>query len=205
MTIKKRLSQILGLKGNNREDYDQRQFILDALPRHSTGVEIGVHEGDFSRLLLTHVRPARLHLIDPWEYRPEPEYAQSYYGGQAGVDQYNLDQRYNRVLKRLHKHLQKQQVIIHRQRSSKVTESFPPDYFDWIYIDGDHLYQQVRQDLEEFGQRVKPGGWIAGGGFRSGAWWCDGVVRAVEEYVASTPHQQYITHGDQFLIRVALA
>lgn len=202
MNINKRLSGLFSSRRGISEDYQQRKFILDALPQHSTGTEIGVHEGEFSRLLLRHVRPVKLHLIDPWEYRTEPEYMQSFYGGPLGVDQHTLDQRYANVLKSLRKQINNHQVIVHRQRSETLAKTFPVEYFDWIYIDGDHLYEQVRLDFSEYGSRVKPGGWIAGGGFRSGAWWHDGVIRAVREYVASVPHSEFITRADQFLIRI---
>jgi hypothetical protein len=202
MSINKRLSGLFTSRHAIRENYKQREFILDVLPKYSTGAEIGVHEGDFSRLLLQHVQPVQLHLIDPWEYRTEPEYMQSFYGGPLGIDQHALDQRYANVLKSLRKQIKNQQAIVHRQRSAMIAKTFPAEYFDWIYIDGDHLYEQVRLDLSEYGSRVKPGGWIAGGGFRTGAWWSDGVVRAVREYIASVPHSDFITRADQFLIRV---
>lgn len=201
MTIKKILGK-LGFKTGNREDYGQRQFILDVLPKDSIGAEIGVHEGDFSRLLLSNVRPARLHLIDPWEYRNEPEYSKSFYGGRLGVDQHAMDERYTKLQKIFRKNIEINQVVVHRQRSSMALDSFPLQYFDWVYIDGDHLYKQVKNDLDEYRIRVKPSGWIAGGGYRTDAWWGDDVVRAVKEFVATVPHQEFIARGDQFLIRI---
>ena len=35
-------------------------------------------------------------------------------------------------------------------------------YFDWIYIDGNHTYEYVKQDLEGYRPKVKPGGYMAG-------------------------------------------
>lgn len=202
MIIKKTLLEKFGLKRVNREDYSQRKFILDALPKGSIGAEIGVHEGDFSRLLLSNVRPARLHLIDPWEYREEPVYSRSFYGGKLGVNQLAMDKRYAKTQKIFRKNVEMNQVVIHRKRSSMALDSFPLQYFDWVYIDGDHFYKQVKYDLYEYHSRVKSSGWIAGGGYRSDAWWGDDVVRAVKEFVATVPHQKFITRGDQFLIRM---
>ena len=200
-TINKILGR-LGFGNRKREDYSQRRFILDALPKDSVGAEIGVHEGEFSMLLLKRVHPLRLHLIDPWEYRTEAAYSESFYGGILGVDQHAMDLRYSTVLKRLSGYIRDKHVIVHRQRSSVIQETFPQGYFDWIYVDGDHLYDQVRQDLAGYGNRVKPLGWIAGGGFRSDAWGGNGVVRAVEEFLETTPHSEFIAKGDQYLIRV---
>ncbi len=186
-----------------REDYAARAFILDALPQHAVGAEIGVHEGEFSRLLLQRLSPSRLHLIDPWEYRPEPAYAESLYGGAKGRNQQWLDDRYRRTRQRLRKSLDREQVVIHRLRSANAVSLFPSHYFDWIYVDGDHQFDAVEADLRNYLRCVKPGGWIAGGGFRQGAWWGDGVVRAVNEFVGRIQHQQFVTHADQFLLRLA--
>src|SRR2546430_9287984 len=47
-------------------DPQGRAFLFKMLPRGSVGAEIGVWKGDFSKLLLRRVRPAELHLVDPW-------------------------------------------------------------------------------------------------------------------------------------------
>ncbi len=39
------------------------------------------------------------------------------------------------------------QVKIHRGYSTDILEQFPDEYFDWIYIDGNHLYEYVKNDL----------------------------------------------------------
>jgi hypothetical protein len=54
-----------------------RRFLLGLLPRGSVGAEIGVWRGDFSAWILRTVRPARLHLIDPWAFRSGGEYREA--------------------------------------------------------------------------------------------------------------------------------
>ncbi len=39
-------------------------------------------------------------------------------------------------------------VVIHRCESAAVAQRFEDDYFDWVYIDGNHLYEYVQRDLE---------------------------------------------------------
>jgi hypothetical protein len=54
-------------------------------------------------------------------------------------------------------------VEIHRDASTACSSRFPDNYFDWIYIDGNHLYEFVKQDLESYFPKIKSGGIVAGG------------------------------------------
>lgn len=184
-----------------REDYGAGAFILEALPGTSVGAEIGVDRGEFSSRLLRHLRPTRLHLIDRWEYRTEAACDRSLYGGRLGVDQSHMDGLHRKVCRCLRREITRGTVCIHRARSQDAA-AVPAQYFDWVDIDGDHRYEAVRADLEPYRGRIRAGGWVAGGGLRSRAWWGDGVVRAVSEFVAAGPVRRYEGHGDQFLIQL---
>ncbi len=54
------------------------------------------------------------------------------------------------------------EVVIHRGFSETVPADFEDDYFDWLYIDGNHSYQHVLNDLELSFRKVKPRGLITG-------------------------------------------
>ena len=43
----------------------------------------------------------------------------------------------------------------------KVHTSFSDDSFDALFIDGNHSYEYVKQDLENYSTKVKKGGIIA--------------------------------------------
>jgi len=162
-----------------------RRSLLDLLPKHSVGSEIGVHKGDFSAVILDNVAPTRLHLIDPWHYESSPAYDGAWYGGQARGGQTEMDERYESVLARFKDEIDSGTVVVHRAESATVLASLPDDYFDWLYIDGNHLYEYVRQDLEWSLRKTKPGGLITGDDYRDGGWWDGGVKRAVDEFVAT--------------------
>ncbi len=53
-------------------------------------------------------------------------------------------------------------VEIIRRNSIDRMKQFPDEYFDWIYIDASHLYQDVLDDLETARIKVRKGGIIAG-------------------------------------------
>ena len=60
----KQLTRAIGLAPKETAGHS-RQFLLDMLPRHSVGAEIGVLSGNFSKQVLDSISPKQLHLIDP--------------------------------------------------------------------------------------------------------------------------------------------
>jgi hypothetical protein len=42
--------------------------------------------------------------------------------------------------------------------SEEAVDLFENAYFDWVYIDGNPLYEYVRNDLQNYDPKVKPGG-----------------------------------------------
>jgi predicted O-methyltransferase YrrM len=93
-------------------------------------------------------------------------------------------------------------VQVHRLPSAEAALRFPDGHFDFVYIDGDHHEQKVREDLAAWGPKVRPGGIIGGDDYGLEGWWHDGVTRAVEEFVASGRAEQVMIDGTQFALRV---
>lgn len=173
-----------------------RKRLLRRLPGSAVCAEIGVWAGDFSQLILKMCSPSELHLIDPWHHKPRyegPRYGKRLEGGQA-----YLDGLYESVVARF---ASSSQVQIHRQTSIEAAEAFPAEYFDWIYLDADHSYEMVRADIEAWLPKVKRGGFITGDDYAvSGGWWGDGVVRAVDEAIASGQVDELSVTGVQFQV-----
>jgi hypothetical protein len=49
-----------------------------------------------------------------------------------------------------------------RGTSKKTSEIFHDSSLDFIYIDANHSYDFVKEDLELWYPKVKPGGWVMG-------------------------------------------
>lgn len=90
---------------------------------------------------------------------------------------------------------------MHRSSSSDAVIRFPDDHFDWVYIDGNHSYPFVSQDLANFLPKVKPGGIIAGDDYGPGGWWKDGVIRAVDEFIAAGRCELVTIRARQYVLR----
>ncbi len=78
-------------------------------------------------------------------------------------------------------------VVMHRGLSHEMLGSFADDYFDWIYIDGDHSYAGASRDAAVASTKVRRGGYLVFNDFAHadpylGAY---GVHRAVTDFAAS--------------------
>lgn len=185
---------------SRHRDRASRDCILSQIRKHSVCAEIGVHRGDFSELILES-EPTKLHLIDPWKFEPGPAYASSFYGGSIGKNQSKMDAIYESVLGRFRHAIRSGIVEVHRSTSAECSSQFPDNYFDWIYIDGNHRYEFVKLDLEMYLPKVTLHGLIAGDDYGSPGWWQDGVTKAVDEVIASRRVDKLLIEKHQFLLR----
>lgn len=199
----RRLAVALGLIN---VDADPRRFLLDMLPKHSVGAEIGVHTGDFSSSLLEALNPQRLHLIDPWKYESSPAYENSLYGDAGARNgQAEMDQRYRQVNRRFKRQISSGRVSIHRGYSAEILNEFADGFFDWVYIDGNHLYEYVKSDLELALRKTRSDGIIAGDDYDDPGWWQGGVKKAVDEFAENNSVELLVTRNNQFVFRKVLA
>lgn len=149
-----------------------RLDLLDLLPRHSAGAELGVCDGDFSCEILARVHPSRLYLVDVWQH------IDLGYPDGLMVNDNKQRARYHRVIK---KFLDDHRVRIIRDYTRCLSEILPEHSLDWIYIDGDHSYRGCRADLEMSDRLVNEQGFICGHDYTAAEHY--GVIEAVEEFV----------------------
>jgi Methyltransferase domain len=196
--LRRRVRRVRGHVGRVRSGgrrRAQRVRVLWRFPKSGVGAEIGVWKGDFSTYLLRVTRPARLHLIDPWHFETDPDDSRV---GQRAKSQQNMDAMHDHVGQRFARQIAGGTVVVHRARSDEVAPTLEP--LDWVYIDGNHTYQGVLDDLTAYYALLRPGGALAGDDYGMPGWWGDGVREAVNEFVARNGCQLTVT-GHQFLIR----
>ena len=179
----------------------RRDAFLRRLPEGGVCAEIGVYKGDFSARILTLLEPARLHLIDPWRYETAEDYRHTVYGGARGVGQLHMDMLHEAVLRRFAREIERGVVAIHRASSAEAAALFPDGHFDWVYIDGNHLYEFVSEDLRLYCPKLRQGGLITGDDYREGGRWQGGVKRAVDEFLARGACEMVEIRDQQFVLR----
>jgi hypothetical protein len=190
-----RFSKLLGIRERAR-----RKFMLESLPQNSVCAEVGVHLGDFSAVILQTLNPKELHLIDPWKHEDSDAYKQAWYGGVAQKGQLEMDGRYQSALRRFAPEISAGRVKVHRDFSGNALQKFPDEYFDWIYIDGNHLYEFIREDLRISFAKTKRGGFIAGDDYGEEGWWRGGVTKAVDEFLKEKPVRLVAIRNNQFVL-----
>jgi hypothetical protein len=179
--------------------WSTRREMLGALPKGGIVAEVGVYSGEWSQDILQICKPAKLHLIDLW---PQGKLVSN-----AGEEELG-ERLYARVLDRFCHEIETGKVICHRCNSVSVASEFDDYYFDWIYIDADHSYKGVRNDLEYYFWKVRPGGYILGHDYvavsKTGKRY--GVIDAINSFVEEYPVTAVGITNDyhaSFMLRVA--
>jgi hypothetical protein len=112
-----------------------------------------------------------------------------------------MDNIHQAVLDRFRREIASGQVEVHRAASADAAAQFGSCYFDWVYIDGNHLYEFAKRDVEAYYPRVKPGGFLTGDDYGPGGWWEGGVQRAVDEFSALGKCKALAIPGRQFILQ----
>lgn len=112
------------------------------------GVEIGTYLADYTEALAQ--AGLEIYGVDPWAlYRD--------YGNPRG--QKRLDAQYQASLERLKPYPNAHLI---RKTSMDALADFEDESLDFVYIDGNHSFKYVAEDLWEWSRKVKQGGVIAG-------------------------------------------
>jgi hypothetical protein len=151
---------------------ETRNDLLNTMDKNLVVCEIGVFKGDFSKIMLDILSPKELHLIDIFD-------GMMCSGDKDGNDIIwtNLDEEYMNVKNTFSND---NRVYVHKGLSYDILNSFEDNYFDMVYIDGNHSYDGVKSDLKSSFLKVKNGGLICGHDYISSKF--EGVVRAVDEF-----------------------
>ncbi len=162
-----------------------RLNILECLRPGMVAAEIGVAEGDFSDYLLNDMKPSKLHLIDPWRFQDVADYEMD----ANNTTDAEGDRRYADVQKKFSGVIDAGVVEIHRALSIEIADTFPDEYFDFVYVDAIHTYEGCLADLHAFDKKVKRNGFIAGHDYQTNPnakAHHNGVVQAVHDFVKQT-------------------
>jgi len=155
------------MKLPTRNDFPR---LLNQLGLTTRGAEIGVFKGKFSELLMRGTKFNEFFGIDQW--KPIPDYAGARYQWSA--------QEWQGIYRKAANLLaQFKQYKILRRSSKEASEMFEDEYFDFVYLDGDHRYEGIVEDINAWLPKVRKGGMLAGDDYRDND--LCGVKQAVDE------------------------
>ncbi len=119
---------------------------------HGRGVEVGVADGDFARFILDHnPNVAYLYGVDPYikhdgyrDYKRESTFKAMLQHAQYAMASY--PERHEFIFK----------------YSMDAVKDFEDNSLDFVYIDANHSYDTVTEDITEWAKKVKPEGFVCG-------------------------------------------
>ena len=141
--------------------------------------EVGVRFGENLHTMLK-ANPTEMIAVDLWRDDNKSRNDQGY-------SQADLDAQF-RSIQELQKEFPAIRII--RDLSTEAAKQFPDGHFDYVYLDADHTYEAVRDDIKAWFPKVKQYGILAGHDYiRVNGF--PGVNRAVDEYVRQYSLQNF--------------
>lgn len=148
------------------------------------GAEIGVHKGLNSKNILKELNIRKIYLIDPWINYIEKNFKFS-----------KQEENYNLVLEQFKND---KRIKIIKETSHNAIKYITDNSLDFVYIDGNHFYKHVYEDITLWFKKVKYGGIIAGHDIFN----TTDVLDAVKDFCCKNKIKFYIELPDWYFIKI---
>lgn len=136
---------------------------------YKVGAEVGVFDGSYSKILCDAIPNLKLYCVDPWTVY-------------KGYRDHKFTTSMQRAEDKARETLAPYNCHFIKDFSVEAAKTFADESLDFVYIDGNHEYDYVKQDIEAWAPKVRKGGIVSGHDYyamRSGN---RGVIDAVNEY-----------------------
>jgi hypothetical protein len=161
-------------------------------------LEIGVFYGgnidDVEKLYASHDE-SKIYCIDPWENYADQKYLWINFDSEKT----DVNEVYNTFLKNI-SHIQ-YKIEIRRGTSSVELPNLPNNFFDIIYIDGNHDYKFALEDANNSLLKLKTDGWLVFDDYDKSF---KGVIEAVETFsdIHKTDITNTVIHNNQCFLQI---
>lgn len=147
------------------------------------GAEIGVAQGFYSEYICQQIPGIKLYCIDYWQpYR--------------GYMDYRKKETFIGLFEEAVKRLASYNCVLIKKFSMDAVKDFTDESLDFVFIDGHHGYEYVRDDIREWSKKVRKGGIVAGHDYYITLAGNVGVIQAVDEYVKEKGYELKLTDWD---------
>jgi hypothetical protein len=123
------------------------------------GVEVGVERGLYSETLCRENPQMKIYGVDPWESLDKCKLHPLQERTENHSSQTRCDKYYEEAVRRLTPYPNSK---ILKEYSVTAVKKFADNSLDFVYIDANHQYQFVLNDITMWNQKVKTGGIISG-------------------------------------------
>jgi len=139
-------------------------------------VEIGCYSGDSTSIFASDNNIKMIHAIDPW---------QNGYDDSDGASKSRPMELVEKMFdQKMAPH--KDKLKKYKMPGDEAVDKFEDESLDLVYIDGNHQYEAVKNDIIKWLPKVKKTGYITGHDIKR-----DSVRKAVHE-VLGIPHKKFI-------------
>lgn len=150
------------------------QFVKDTFGDSPLiGAEIGVQRGYHARSILKNFNITKLYLVDIWASDVTNPHMK---GSHLEVDNPGAEVHFPTMMKLVGN---KPNVIVMKMLSEQACKQIPNKFFDFIYIDASHAYENVKADCNYWYPKLKYYGIIGGHDY----YFFKGCKRAVDEFI----------------------
>lgn len=162
---------------NSRKRQMERFHVVEHLiGQGSVSAEIGVYKGGFGEFLKTKTKT--LYLVDPWHL------LKPHWGSNETPDMSSVTALIN-LLEVYREEIEAGRVIVVPDFGARFLRDKPDGFFDWVYLDASHDFQQTLEEIELAAEKVNLGGVVMGDDYDPDpSSKQHGVFRAVEEFLA---------------------
>jgi len=163
------------------------EFVKEKFKFPIVVAEVGVEKGINAAEMVQKMNIERLYAID--HYLPFTDYL-------GGFCPPNIqDEVYDIMFKNLSHHWDK--IVLVTRTSVNASKLFSDEFFDFIYIDGNHNYDSVRQDIDVWFPKVKKGGLLGGHDYDIRNIERQDVTEAVKDFAKENSLEVMIFPGGQ--------
>lgn len=159
---------------------DRNAMVKELVPIGGVIAELGVFQGEFAKVLYDTLKPSKMYLVDTWNGRLIS-------GDVDGNNVVAVDAHVAYEKTKTAFQLEREVMVV-RKTTTEFLHNLEDNSLNLVYIDADHSYEGVKQDLYNSWSKVQAGGWIMGHDYEINSNKCRnnydfGVKRAVDEFV----------------------